>query len=199
MPGPVPSPVTPWHMWGNTVEITAQTGPAGAGTIAGPSPSQLFRVNYRRPETWSWFVGAQLVDGDISDVDLQVIVQVHFILGVGRSVFLTEGNFPGQVPVVEFRWSVPIGVRPGAGNSKKWTVRAPTPRLDDLTAGSEEKFDWLVAQDIQAKARGFLVLTAPSAVNNRVVIQISAWVAPRVHVRPDWFIEEFTGAERQGT
>jgi hypothetical protein len=57
--------------------------------------------------------------------------------------------------------------------------------------------EWLPAQDIQCYARASLgpVGTAD--------IEVSAWFAPRSHVRPDWFREtdesRFRGGEVDGT
>lgn len=198
---PAVSPLHPWHMWGSaqTITINAAAG-SGAGSYLFPKATQLYRINYKRPETWSFWFSAQLVGGNISDVNMQVIAEFNLMLGVGRTAFKTEGLFGTDAGFCEFRWSVIAGVQPGNPPRKKWTTRFNTPALDEVTGSTtQEKIDWLPAQDLQCEARAALVLTGATAVNNQVILEVVAWAAPRTHVRPDWFEGQYSGAELAGT
>lgn len=199
------SPQPPWHMWGSSVPVEINIpAPGAAGGLVGPAPAQVARVNYRRPETWSMFFAGELLDGNVSDVDMQIVAQFNLTIGVGRTLFDTQGVFGSSTAFAEFRWSVLAGIRPGTGNVRKWTTQANTPLLDDLTATSRQLMQWFPAQDIQMQVRAALILNAPSAVANRVQLQLTGWVAPRVHVRPDWTRDtpehlSYLGAETGGT
>lgn len=198
------APTEPWHMWGNTVQVNPTRG-AGAAGVIGNGTAQLFRVSYRRPETWSFFVAARIISGVTTDVDAGLKIAVDFMPGVGRTFFdtadLYEGTLPLHVPFVYFFWSFPAGSNPADGHTKKWTCRTHTPLLDDSDADSAQILECFPAQNIQAKVQSRIWWSQVSAVNQSIVAEVSAWVAPRTHVRPDWFSDnqQFLGAETQGT
>jgi len=206
MPGiPPTSPVAPWHMWGSSKTITLVQGAAGSATA---QTLQLGRVNYRRPETWSFFMAARLVDGTTNagpaNEDLEVNFQI--IVGVGRSVLRTQEQ--GQNGWVRMLWSIPPAVHPGGNlNNLKYTTVANSVPLQDGVATSTEKLEWIVAQDIQCYAQVAFLRVPPG---NSVTVEVTSFFAPRVHVRPDWFTEagedievneaaKYLGTERGGT
>jgi hypothetical protein len=53
--------------------------------------------------------------------------------------------------------------------------------------------EWLPAQDIQCTVRAGLQNVGTATV------EVTSWFAPRSHVRPDWFNEQFLGGETNGT
>lgn len=191
----VATPQAPWHMWGNSQRLTAEA-PAGtgAGTILFPEPRQLAKVTYRRPETWSFLFFARLLPGLVSDVDIQVIVEFNLILGIGRTMFDTAGLFGTDRAFAQFRWNILAGVTPGVPDPRpKWTSSTQSPTLDEVTGtGTEETIRWFPSEDIQCLGRGAIVLGGVTAVDNRVVVEMGAWFAPRTHVRPDWFVQPVT-------
>ena len=204
----LPSPRTPWHMWGNTTSLTA-TAAAGAAGARVNGRDQLLRTNYKRPDTWSFFASAELITGVVSDVDIDLIVAIDIMAGVGRTVFDTgepyTGALPLHVPFVFFRWHVVAGTQPGAGHTKKWTTRTTTPLLDDTVATSAQTCESFPAEDVQAYAQARLLLVGGvSAVNNSMTASVSLWIAPRSHIRPDWFADvpdqaAFLGSETKGS
>ena len=210
-----PSPQPPWHMWGTTLTLTAARGiaplPGGIHGVSGVE--QVCRVNYRRPETWSFFAAAEILAGNISDVQMDIFAELHLSTGVGRSQFSTGGQmtqdvpagYPAYVPWIRFVFSIAAGVTPGMNiNRRKWTCRSQTPLVNDLVATSAEPLDWIVGQDIQVSGQVGLGLAAASMVANSITVGLSCYLAPRAHIRPDWFLDSaealsFAGAETGGT
>jgi hypothetical protein len=173
----------------------------------------LAATRYRRPETWSFFVGGQIIGGNTSDVISTVVAQFHVTTGAGLSNFSTALPLPQgigfpllrPVPWIEMQWTIAAGVAPATINtSKKWTSIARTPLLQDADATSRQAVDWIVGQDIQIAGQVGLELSGVTAVNNEIIVQLSAYLAPRTHIRPEWFSGEedqpqFLGAETGGT
>ena len=206
MPGiPPAAPVAPWHMWGSSQQVSLTQ------TVAGGAPAQtmqLARVNYRRPETWSFWLAARLTGGDVNPGPGALVVEanVQVLFGVGRSIFRSEDQ--GQFGFARFLWSLPALVSPGGNlNNNKYTTRVNSVVLNDVDATSFQPIDHIVAQDIQCWAT-FSILSVP--VGNSVSAELTAFFAPRVHVRPDWFTElgedvevneaiKYLGTERGGT
>lgn len=180
-------PFAPWHMWGTSSKI--QCGNA-VNTSA-----QLAKINYKRPETWSFWFGVQLLNAEAAAPGvIEVLVSFDLIIGVGRSMFDTQP--PNQEVAVAssfapFRIAATVPFVPSF-NYRKWTTSGRGTPTDDLTATTVPRIDWLAAQDIQcyARARTFPTGTA--------VVLCTAFFAPRSHVRPDWFKdhEQFNGGEQ---
>lgn len=203
MPGPPPpSPVLPWHMWGTTKTVTLTQG-----TGTNVATTQIARVNYRRADTWRFFFGGKLYMATTDVANVVVRARVDLILGVGRSNFPTEQVGVTDIGFATFQWNVPAGSLPGAlQTAVKYTSKVRTPLLDDSDATSYQEIDLITAQDIQAGGRISIVA---ASVGTQVSVQLSAFFAPNVHVRPDWFWEDvsekamnarrFTGAEVGGT
>jgi hypothetical protein len=198
MPGPLPpSPMAPWHMWGNSVRLLGQ----GAGHPVNFT-NQVARINYRRPENWRFFLGARLTGGDVvgGPVPLACTISFALILGVGRSVFLTKDR-TGLPIFMTFTFLVPIGSQPGLTvNNVKYVTTVDTPPIDDNVVGSTRTIDHFVAQDVQCQATLTIVTGSPT---ETVIGEATAFFAPNVHVRPDWFMDQesrrFGGSEPGGT
>lgn len=213
-----PTPTPPWHLWGSSQNLSLTNPPAGPLAVIG-STFQLAKVNFKRPDTWSFFCGAQIVGGTVSDVAREIFVEYTLLIGVGRTLFdTTTLTGPGStIPFVRFRWQIPAGGRPRSGGNfgpKKWTTQAWVPPLDDASAPSPYPggvgaqsvlpLTSFPAQDIQCSGAITQLQAGVSAVQNDVQVELSAWFAPRTHVRPDWFSDvadpqAFLGNETGGT
>jgi hypothetical protein len=214
MPGiPPPSPVSPWHMWGTSLAINAT---ATAGTITRQT-GQLARINYRRPENWRFFLAGRLTGGDQLLGSGGLYTLKFFVwLGVGRSIYQTGYPNRSDDEFAFLAWSVPINGFPGQQqNNQKYLTSTLSPPLDDVVgATSRLPIDHVVAQDLQCSCE-FSIIAAPPGTH--VTCEATAYFAPNVHVRPDWFQPEaepgpygdpvaegaramrFTGSETGGT
>jgi hypothetical protein len=205
-------------MWGSTVTLTAARGiaPLPGGIHAVSAIRQVVRVNYRRPETWSFWVASEVLGGNVSDVQMDVHVDLNLMTGVGRTLFdtgtlgLTQdvpAGYPTFIPWIRFVHSVPAGIAPGSQGDltrKKWTTVANSPVMSDLVATSSRLIDTITGQDLQVGAQIGLGLAAASAVANSVTVGVTCYLAPQAHVRPDWMAVgppqlKFLGGETGGT
>lgn len=176
------NPAAPWKMWGQKRTVI------GFGGQFNP-PDQLARVTYKRPESWRFFLAAQIVAGPVQAAPSTLTVYFDLAFGVG----LTQFSTPPQSNTSNFhyfRWQIPALQEPSA-QPAKWTTQARGPLWDDALPESSLT-DVVVAQDIQAYAS-----VAPSAAGEYQVA-CTAFFAPNVHVRPDWFSLQFSGAEKGG-
>jgi hypothetical protein len=193
--------LTPWQLWGDskTLEAVQDTGLAVV-----TSSTQVAKVTYKRPETWSFWLGARLVGGDTPVANSAVLVRFSIILGAGRSSFATEQPSPlvsFNTWFQDFRFVIPAGVAPGLQNDNiKYVTSVICPPTNDSIATTVREVDHLVAEDIQCRATLYL---QSIAVNNRIIAEATAYFAPWSHVRPDWFQEDparqFIGSETGGT
>lgn len=198
----------PWHMWGNSqvVRVNAETtdtpAPVGSG--------QLVKVSYKRPESWHFLLAARIIDAPTVTLENELVVTVIFdiISGVGRS--------QSQLPTFErFTWGWIQNQTPPR-EKLLWTQQVQTPALrmvfDPDTDGfiddpaSVRIFNELVGQDIQINCRVSLFMRGINEGDQSTAdIEVSAYVAPKTHVRPDWFIDgtppevNFGGDEIRGT
>jgi hypothetical protein len=193
----VPFGMPPWHMWGNTARLELQSTP----NFGGMATKQLVKINYKRPETWSFFFGARVINAASGGAVLGVHVAFDIIIGVGRTMFSTTPNAPPGVNAlgttvpafVRFRFDVGIPIVPLL-NQPKWTTTGQPPVMDDSTPlVLTPPVEWLPAQDIQCTVRAGLQNVGTATV------EVTSWFAPRSHVRPDWFNEQFLGGETNGT
>jgi hypothetical protein len=198
-------PFAPWHMWGSTERLSVIRG-----AVPSTQGSQLARINYKRPETWRFLIAARLVGGDAATnlAGDTFRVNVNLNVGLGRSSIDTKQQPPSFPPLVNFGFVtfdflVPLGTVPGrqAGNNK-YTDTGQSPPLSDIAATPQvEPIDRIVAQDIQVYCELQSISAAPGAT---VSAEVSAYFAPNVHIRPDWFRDteeerSFLGLETGGT
>jgi hypothetical protein len=192
----VPFGMPPWHMWGNTVRLTSNVDINGGNTASG----QLLKISYKRPETWSFFFGAELLDGNTPNPQMDVVVLVDLIAGVGRTNYVTQapGNILAAPGFVRFNFVLVPPFVAGVDN-RKYTTVGSGPPLDDATPLVRPVIEWLPAQDIQAQVR----VRASGGAGSFATVAVTGWVAPRTHIRPDWFRDgaqrQFLGGETDGT
>lgn len=188
-------------MWGSSelVVVDAQ------GATEQRQGQQLVSIDYKRPETWSFLLFAQLLSGTQNALDQDFEVFFTVTTGLGRAIAsLGVPNIPAFITDSVFarmRWRVPPFISPGTRPfSRKWTQRTVTPPLDDtIGAGSAVELDRFVAQTIQCEA----TVVVPSNALGPVRFQIGAFFAPQTHIRPDWFLDganslKFRGNETGG-
>lgn len=204
--------LTPWHMWGNS-QTLPPLKPAGETALENLpfEVGQLTKVAYKRPESWHWLLGARFVSAPISSEIVPfpsstiLIVRLDFevIAGHGRSQFAmpTFEHF-------EWRW---VNTRPI--NVPMWSASALSPNLVHVADGVEDPgsvrrpFDTLVAEDIQCRCRATWEVGAfqpPPQGFPPMLLEVSAFFAPKTHVRPDWLqvdvpeSAQFPGEELRG-
>lgn len=191
----------PWHLWGGTVPVRINQAVAGQPTRV---TQQIAKISYGRPETWSFFLAGKVLNGTPNALfPTSLNVEINLMFGVGRSAFST-GSAPGVSPsaflLLEWDWGV--GITPGRlASDIKYTTQIQTPVLQDGVAGAfRGVISELPAQDIQVSAQA----TASSTLAN-VEFELTAFFAPKTHIRPDWYredaidLERFTGGEIKGT
>lgn len=201
------SPIAPWHMWGNKKLISVHIAAGQNQTVVS---EQLTRTQYKRPDTWSFLLGARLIAGATDNpVDVDVFVDFVLIPGIGRSSIEIDDRAPLPLPPplgpggfspafcrFVFRWAggavIPIG-------QLKWATSVPSPLFDDADASSSFLVDHFPAEDFQSSSRVGVLLSAPAVAD--VTVEVHAYFAPRSHVRPDWVSDgdQFLGGEIGGT
>lgn len=168
----------PWHTWGSTAPIRL------AATSVGQSVTQtvqLVRASYGRPETWSFFLFAKHISS-VNGSPAFVRVTYQVTTGVGRSQS-TRSTFES------YRFNLSIG---STGESTKYSASVIGPARDDSVVSPnalENVISTLTAQDIQIAATCSVQLTNASDFSE---LEVGAFIAPRTHVRPDWYVDQFT-------
>jgi len=200
----------PWLLWGNTQKVNV---PPNVGFQK--NLNTLVRVSYSRPETWHLLLAARLisaVDGnpaaDVSSAGAEFTIYT----GLGRAMItfpvvtlgwnwgLDQSDGP-SAPVQLPRWTNQLYNDTGQGDSQSLFY---DPTTGDLIYRVETSVgtDKFVGQDITIVANTYFNTTVVGA--GDAVLEVSAQVAPSVHVRPDWSrldvseAEQFTGGETGG-
>lgn len=170
--------IPPWHLWGNTTQITLQTT---IGTNNAFNTNQLAKVHYRRPETWRFVFSATWLNADptlLAAAALTIEVFFDLIIGVGRSHI--------SIPAFEtYNWQLALGDTPGPQSIRYSTsVNAP-PRVTTSPANTAQNIiDHFSAEDIQLQTRMQALVSSGSG---NVVVETSASFTPEVHIRPGWY------------
>jgi hypothetical protein len=182
-------------MWGSIVN-SQMTGVAAVSTDVQITP-QFVRVSYKRPETWTFFLWVQL-QGATADVPVAVNFDFNVIIGVGRASSIIEPFKRVVFPIADTTAANINAVHPF-----RFATRVQAPLLD-ATDAVPNLIEWFPAEDIQISGRA--TSTGSIGAGNILRFQMGAFVAPRAHVRPDWFAAlsdqpelQFRGVETGGT
>jgi len=176
----------PWHLWGTENQFSVSNTTGTQQTL------QLARVKYKRPETWSFLCWAKIdaIEGaDATDTKISVVFD--FFVGLGRTTLNFKGaptGVPGpfnvQPGLVNFQF--PIGAIQG---SNCWTTssQAQGQIATDFATALTPLIDHFPADEIQVSA------TVAAVIVSAYTVKLSAgcMLAPRTHVRPDWFAHKF--------
>jgi len=192
------NPAAPWQMWGSAVRLPIET----TGLSIGRATEQIARVNYRRPDTWRFLLAARLLEAvNANPVVATLTIDYVVVPGVGRALVeiddrnaLTPANHPAFCRFVYSFVGGPGAVLPIG--QLKWTTATRSPLLDDTDPASSIELHHFVAQDIQCTAR-LMLDSRPSP--SSAVVELHAFFAPAVHIRPDWASEDYRGGETGGT
>lgn len=190
------SGIPPWHMWGNSIQLSLISG--GASTTPPQPTGQLVRIAYRRPETWTFLLGVRAISargaGGAPVSPGNVFVDFLLTTGIGRSqVVIASGVAGSGTPFQRFRFQ--WGGANFPNNLLKFSTTVTGPVIDDqAVAPPQNLISWIPAQDIQLECSG--VMITPTT-GDTCVMQVEAYFAPRSHVRPEWFRRppRFPGAE----
>jgi len=210
--------VPPWHLWGTAVlhEQDATVLPAAQVTIG---TQQLVNVRYGRPETWHWFFAAEIIAAsDIPNALDSAVATVRFDvnLGLGRANFPIARRAGSGIDGIAsfeqfaFAWGVPLsGSQSAPTNLQVYSTQAVGPNRDQGAAGLAapiaNPITQLVAETITVQAK-IIYNRSAGAGADRLRMNIAAFFAPAVHVRPDWYLdvekhdetEQFPGGEVPG-
>lgn len=198
----------PWLLWGNTQRVQVRPNVGVQANL-----NTLVRVSYGRPETWHFLLSATLlsaVDGNPAVDVSSAGAEFALYTGIGRSLI--------KIPTLyTFGWNWGLGQPAVAApvNLPEWTNQSYQSRPDSSSiffdfATDVEVYrvetitgtDKFIGQDITIVANVYFNTTVAGA--DPAEIEISAQVAPAVHVRPDWSrmdvgpAEQFPGGEVGG-
>jgi len=150
---------------------------------------QVSRVDYGRPETWT-FLLANKVTAGFAPAPVAGTVDIAFdlFIGSGRST-ISVRNF------VVFQVNIPNLTNAAVG-PLLWATTAQSPQRTFPPAGNEFTISEFPAQSINAQARVLFTCVDPLAT---VSLVASGFFSPRTHVRPEWFKGgTFKGGENDG-
>lgn len=190
--------ISPWHMWGSSQTLVAEQ--AVAGETAEAQPQQLSHIQYARPDTWRFFFAATLmrfqpaVPGELLSGDLNIAAGFDVTLGVGRSQIIIP-NFR-VFTFTNIIFLSPVPRRLYASNAPAPTDMAGGP----LTITFGVPITDLCAESIQVVARMTLSVGAsPPLARARVSVDMTSFLAPKTHIRPEWFGIEDKGFYGEGS
>ncbi len=172
--------IQPWLLWGSTQSIRMDQNAPTKG-LADRTP-QLAQVNYGRPETWRFLAVASIGDTNTAEQS-DLVVIFNLSVGIGRAI--------STFPLGFFRFSNAGGL---GGLSPKSAVRFRGVDNDD-TLNEANFIDQFVADNISLQVTSNFVNAVPGRFVN---FQVGFYVAPNVHVRPEWHSEMFSGGENRG-
>lgn len=161
--------LAPWHMWGTSVPVDLVAEASGQQAKAS---AQIVRINYKRPESWNFFLGMRVNSSTVSPFFVTVDFNVR--IGIGR-------DFTEIKKFASFRWSQP----PGVYGDLLWTTTANAPPIDNSAVAPfpQNIVRQLVGQDIQVSAD---VVYNPAIPGASAKVEVIAYFAPVSHVRPEW-------------
>lgn len=185
----------PWHMWGNTQRVELVL-PAGS-TSSDIGHSQTARVPFMRPDSFHWFFFAQLVDVTPADAGQRLTASVSFDLsiGIGRAQ-QTINDFENYTMLWDDTFN-PSGVK--CFSSESVGPNRFQSFVTGVASTGPSVVSEIVAQDIQLQLRTrYAVVQGAASVAERTgAFLVSAFFAPKNHVRAEWYekIGRFKGGE----
>jgi len=190
----------PWLFWGSDQTMQIRVTSPGPPTFTIQSP-QIARIDFGRPETWSFFLGAKLDNllpfpgpGAVSHVEVRFLVTIGLArttraIILGPLIFELDGAVGPFVnnPIGQFAWAT----------RGKSPIHFPS---DTANPDHFEEVDSFAAQSINCVA-SVKAFNVPTGVGSFVAdLTVSALFSPRTHIRPEWFKDgRFTGGEDYGT
>ncbi len=207
--------IPPWHLWGNSQQITTLVQNPSAILAARTSTGgQLVKIAYGRPETWHWLFAVRFISGPQSvgvDSSAQIAVYFNLSVGIGRAAIQIahDPNQPappargGAFERFTVQWGPLAGFPRGIvlyssqvlAPNRDYRTDPPFPNQDGFpVAGAFVTgpgfIDQVVAQDLQLTCDVEAVGAIPTdpAIGQPVVVEVSAQFAPKNHIRPDWFL-----------
>jgi hypothetical protein len=174
----------PWFMWGSDAGLTIPL----TGVAVVNQTTQLARVGYGRPDTWSpLFVLSLLSIRNAVAGAVQVFAAFDLTIGVGRTA-VTLFNYC----TLEIGRTIPVPVAPNPSALPAQIFSTQAGLFTDLDsvitrapAGSE-----FPGQDIQCNAR----VLATGSTTMVLDLNVAAFFTPRTHVRPDWYGAQALGS-----
>lgn len=170
----------PWLMWGSVQAIKV----AGSDV---PTGAQLVQIDYRRPETWHFFVSGVVTRAVNIDAGTFLNIDIDLTIGLGRATVAIP-NF------CRLTWGAgPVTLQ--ANVVRQCTSVEFT--KENATRVSNNVVDHLVFQNLQAQFRAAFVESGATA---EAEVQLTCFWAPKNHVRPEWFAHPpmFPGGETTG-
>lgn len=161
----------PWQRWGSTERLTIPF----VSTAQRSQSVTLARVAYKRPDTFHFMLGARLIVAPEPAVGDHATVDAAFnvLVGVGTTVL--------QIPAFErfvFDW---IGPAAPPLNVLLWSTQVNAPNRNNGFPASN-LCNEIVGQDITIEAVCTNYFGPTDA-----VLEVTAFLSPKTHVRPDWF------------
>lgn len=181
--------IPPWHLWGDSKIIEVPYSVALLNFYS----SQVAKVSYGRPETWTFYFASRILNLTPDDTAGEIDIYFDVTIGVGRSQVTMEGferhmfswtNAPSPIGGLKYSTEVYGPNRTDIPIPPAYTI--PSNIISEITA-----------QDIQVQARA--VYTGGTIVPKSATVEVTAYFAPRSHIRPEWFKGEFPGGEDNGT
>ncbi len=180
--------LAPWHLWGGTKTLVCPYTGIFSTTVV---TEQTNKISYGRPETWNFLFFAKVIEQTLavvpSTVSASLDLYFHLTVGIGRSSTTIEnfehyefGAAPGSSLVGQIRYST--------------MVIAPA-----RTASSTDRNEIteIVAQDIQMNVNG--VYDFGETHGDSAKVEVATYFAPMTHIRPEWFLRQFSGGEENGS
>jgi hypothetical protein len=173
----------PWLTWGNNKVVSV----TGLPLVDSSSDYvQLVNVRYGRPESWRFFLAAQIL-GNQDDVP-HIVPTVEFQLTIGTGFTTFTANFFQTLQFEDGANSV--------GDVRMCTtVQQHQPNLFFIPPATQAPnlIEVIPAQDLYIAAR--VVTEGSIGAGNVVTMGMTAMVTPNVHVRPGWHLDIFAGGE----
>lgn len=188
--------MVPWLLWGDKETVQVSTAP---GSFQTEKTFQLSKIQYGRPDTWSFFLGAQVVKPPAPALATAVRVDINFdlMIGVGRSRFDTTyvrtTNFSH---FVTFTYQYPAGASP-RDLGPRYATEVLAPPIDTSIPAVRQVIKEFPAESIQCG--GSVRVTTFEVVD--IAVELTAFFAPKTHIRPDWYQVDgtpFAGGETGG-